>query len=336
MEESSPRSDVSSLIEEPEPVSSDKPPTAGDTIRIGKFRPECIPAGATILIVGRRSSGKSVLLADLMWHLRKKLDLAVCMNPTEEASQTMSQFAHDAFIFEEFSDPTLIDLLQLQRGLVKESEMTGKEVFLKIAFVMDDCMGKKKVMKTEQMRDLYMMGRHRRITTINCVQYLVDMPADLRNNVDFVFAFKEPSVTNREKLFKFFFGQFKNFADFEEVFSECTGENECMVINNRMKSTDPSRCMSYYKARWPMVPKFRFGKKIFWRIGDKILDRSQQRFDIAQVAEFGLNRHKSSTGPIKAKDEEKTESKKLRIEKIRSPVAPKRSSLLIDDFPSLV
>jgi Cdc6-like AAA superfamily ATPase len=63
-----------------------------------------LPVDATILIVGKRHTGKTVLTRDLMWHLKDKLDIVVGMNPTEMANHNLEHFAPKALIFHNFND----------------------------------------------------------------------------------------------------------------------------------------------------------------------------------------------------------------------------------------
>lgn len=260
-------------------LSTDLQDTKPQSIKIQQFDPNCIPIDATILAIGKRRVGKSTLVIDIMHHMRKRLDLVMGMNPTEEASGVLGHFTPPAFIYNDFSLQSLTDLLALQKGMVIESKRLGMQKYCNIAFIMDDCMDDVRVMKSSAMRRLYMMGRHHKVLTINCVQYLMDMPTALRA-VDFVFAFRESIRANREKLYQYFFGMFKNFNDFDEVFRECTAGRECIVMNNQIRASDPSKCISFYQARHP-IPPFKAGKKIFWKLSKKIYDAKQGSFDIA-------------------------------------------------------
>ena len=64
------------------------------------------------------------------------------------------------------------------------------------------------------MRDLFMNGRHLKSALILAMQYCMDMTPDLRSQVDYCFCLRENIVSNKMKLWKFFFGGFANFDDF--------------------------------------------------------------------------------------------------------------------------
>jgi hypothetical protein len=79
-------------------------------------------------------------------------------------------------------------------------------------------------------------------------QYLMDVPPDLRCQVDYVFALKESIMTNKIKLWKFFFGMFPTYDSFSKVFDECTRDHRAIVLDNTQSNTDVSECIFWYKA----------------------------------------------------------------------------------------
>lgn len=52
------------------------------------------------------------------------------------------------------------------------------------------------------MRELFMNGRHRRMFVLIAMQYVLDMPPDLRSQVDYVFALRDTIHSSRDKLWK--------------------------------------------------------------------------------------------------------------------------------------
>ena len=71
----------------------------------------------------------------------------------------------------------------------------------------------KKVMQGKDIRDLFMNGRHLKITYCNALQYCMDMGPDLRSNTDYVFCLRENILENRSRLYKYFFGMFRTYDD---------------------------------------------------------------------------------------------------------------------------
>lgn len=226
-------------------------------IKIRKFNPATMKKDAVVLAIGKRNTGKTTLMKDIMYHMREKLDFGIAMSPTEDTTEAFSSFVPPSCIYNMFSNTVLGVMLELQRQQVKKGRYKNMYVLL------DDCMYDKKVMAGVNVRELFMNGRHRKIFFMNSVQYMMDMPAALRSQVDYVFALKENIISSREKLWKFFFGMFEDFRDFNKVMNSCTQNYECIVLDNTSRSNDLSDSIFWYKAD-PTLPRFRLGQQVFW------------------------------------------------------------------------
>jgi hypothetical protein len=93
----------------------------------------------------------------------------------------------------------------------------------------------------------------------------MDIPPDLRSNVDFVFALKENIIGNREKLWKCFFGMFSDYKEFSTVMDECTAGFDCMVLDNTVRSNNVSDCVFWYRAD-RTIPTYHSGSAGFWTL----------------------------------------------------------------------
>lgn len=242
-------------------------------LKIRKFDATTIKSDAVVLLIGKRGSGKTTLMKDLMYHMREKLDFGLAMSPTEETTESLSSFVPPSCIYNTFSSPALDVMLELQRQQVKSGR------FRNVYLLLDDCMYDKKIMAGVNTRQLFMNGRHRKIFFMNSVQYMMDMPAALRTQVDYVFALKENIIASREKLHKFFFGMFEDFRDFNKVMNSCTQNYECIVLDNTCKTGELTDTIFWYKAD-PALPRFQLGRPVFWDLDrmyykDRDSDRQQ-------------------------------------------------------------
>lgn len=254
-------------------------------VEIREFDPTSIQKDATILIVGKRHTGKTTLTRDVMWHVRDKLDLCIGMNPTEPGNHNLGFFIPKGLVFHEFNDAKLQHLLEWQRRSIANGKAS------RVGLVMDDCMSettgsgakKKKVMGSADIVKVFKLGRHLKLFYLNCMQYIKDAPPEVRGNVDLLFAFGTTSSADREKLWKEYFAMFPTFKQFCQVFEACTQQYECIVLDTRKAANCVADSVYYYKARVIAEP-FRVGKPVFWELGEYYYeDKSDYSMDVARV-----------------------------------------------------
>jgi len=250
-------------------------------LRVRKFDPSTLKEHRIIIVVGKRGTGKSVLQRDLMYHLSKKLDFGLAMTPTEESAETFRQHIPDSWIYNGFSTTKLDTMLTMQRDMVKKKK--AKSLFL----LLDDCMYDKRTLKGVGIRDLFMNGRHLNITLCNAVQYVMDMGPDLRTQVDYVFALRENIISNKNKLWKYFFGMFEKYDDFAKVMDKCTENHSCIVMDNTTGSCNVEECIFWYKANIN-VEDFKIGSPDFWKLSNSYMktDEDKQRDEEDELEEI--------------------------------------------------
>lgn len=228
-------------------------------LEIKKFDCSKLTQFATVMCIGKRGTGKTTLIRDIMSHMAKRLDFGIAMCGTEETARDMGEFIPPSCIYNDFSAEALDVLLKHQ----KKTIMAGR--YKKTFLIMDDTLYDKSTLRSKNMRMLFMNGRHRKIFYLCAVQYLMDIPPDLRSNVDFVFALKENIIGNREKLWKCFFGMFSDYKEFSTVMDECTAGYDCMVLDNTVRSNNVMDCVFWYRAD-RTIPTYHSGSAGFWKL----------------------------------------------------------------------
>lgn len=224
-------------------------------IQLRKFDPSKIADDKVCVVIGKRGTGKSTLVTDLLYH-KKDIPAGVVMSATEEGNHYYKQFVPDLFIYGDYSRETIERVIDRQKRLIS----TGKKT--PVFILLDDCMYNKAFMKDNCIRQCFMNGRHWKIFFVLTMQYCMDLSPDLRANVDYVFILRENVIQNRERLWKSFFGVFPSFELFNQVMNACTENYECLVLDNTSKSNRLEDCVFYYKA--PIRKGFRVGSHAFW------------------------------------------------------------------------
>ena len=229
---------------------------------IEKRRREGNPA--TICVVGKRGSGKSVISEEILYALRG-IPAVICMSATEDGNGFWGHHIHDICIYNRLDIDVIGNLVERQRKLVKNLASKGidpkKHPELGIGLILDDVAYDPKLLKNQYMKEIFFNGRHLHITTIITFQYMMSMSPEYRTNIDYFIACRENRIDNLIRLHKYFFGIFSKFDDFRKVFMECTNNYGCIVLDNTSGSNKIEDQVFWFKAQ----P----GKKFF--IGNKRL-----------------------------------------------------------------
>jgi len=228
-------------------------------LKLKKFDPRTIPNDKVCVFIGKRGTGKSTLVTDMLYN-KRSIPCGLVMSGTEEGNSHYSNYVPRLFIHNKYSKESLEKLIKRQKKLLKKGIRKGIETFV----LMDDCMYDKKFLKDECMREIFLNGRHYKITFMLCMQYCMDLTPDFRTNIDYIFVLRENVIQNRERLYKNFFGIFPSLDIFNQVMTACTENYECLVLDNTSKSNKIEDCVFWYKAK--IHSPFKVGAKKFWQI----------------------------------------------------------------------
>jgi hypothetical protein len=225
---------------------------------IREFCPSTISDGAIVGVVGRRGSGKSIIIKDLLYSKRDKLPFGLVMSGTEAGNGFFGNFVPEIFVYDDFDTAALEKLLERQKKAAKKGNM--KRVFV----VLDDLAYDNTIMKKPVLRFIFMNGRHLNIFLIFSSQYVADLgPPAIRANIDVLFVCREAIQANRWRLYNYFFGCFDTFEDFNKVLNACTEDYGVLVLDNTKLSNDVTSCVFWWKAK--VRDDFRMGSRSFWK-----------------------------------------------------------------------
>jgi hypothetical protein len=264
-------------------------------LELNKFDPRILEKkridghAPTMVFISARNSGKSTLVADILWHM-KAIPVVFCMSGTEKANSFYGKHIHELCIYDNFEPEVLNGIVEKQKNVVKEIAKSGKNPkgFPEkgVGVVFDDLAYDKSMMKEPSMREIFFNGRHYLITTIITFQYMMDMRPEFRTNIDYVFVSKENKKDNIDKLYKYFFGMFDKVADFKRVLSACTNDYGCLVLDNTSRSDRIQDSVFWYKAK--VGHEFKIAEKM-WPIWDRQVKKDEEE----EEKEFAKPRQKS-------------------------------------------
>tara|TARA_B110000908_G_C10205259_1_gene427405 strand:+ start:668 stop:1531 length:864 start_codon:yes stop_codon:yes gene_type:complete len=232
-------------------------------IKLKKFDLKNMADHATIAMIAKRASGKSYLTREILYH-KKSIPCSIVISKTEKLNKFYGDFIPDSYIFDSY-DTNVLNKLFRRQGKMNEDnrkrKKEGKKIKNdKIMLVMDDCMSSKgSWVKDENVLELFFNGRHHHVSFILTMQFALGIPPEMRSNFDYIFLLAEDFISNRKRLYDHYAGMFPSFDMFQQVFSDCTENYGCMVIDNRIHSKDITKKVFWYKAK--VTPSFKMGSK---------------------------------------------------------------------------
>ena len=230
--------------------------------------------GPVIVLIGRRDTGKSFLVRDLLFY-QQDIPVGTVISGTEAGNSFYSEHIPKLFIHDEYNTSIIENILKRQKTcmkqVIKEMQTYKKSNIDPRTFViLDDCLYDSSWTKDKLMRLLFMNGRHWKILLIITMQYPLGIPPNLRTNIDYVFILREPYINNRKKIYENYAGMFPTFESFCQVMDQCTENYECLVINNNSKSNKLTEQIFWYKAE--NHPAFKLGSKEYWELSKNLPD----------------------------------------------------------------
>lgn len=224
--------------------------------------------GPVIVLIGRRDTGKSFLVRDLLFY-HQDIPIGTVISGTEAGNGFFKEHVPKLFIHHEYNTVLIENILRRQKMVLKQ--MAGEEATYKRSsidprsfVILDDCLYDQSWTRDKVMRLLFMNGRHWKIMLIITIQYPLGIPPNLRTNIDYVFILREPYLTNRKRIWENYASMFPTLESFCSVMDNTTENYECLVINNNSKSNKLTDQIFWYKAE--THPPFKLGSKEFWEI----------------------------------------------------------------------
>jgi len=238
--------------------------------------------GPVVVLIGRRDTGKSFLVRDLLYY-HQDIPIGTVISGTEAGNGFYGEHVPKLFIHDEYNTAIIENILKRQKAVLKQvkreiQQYRRSTIDPRTFVILDDCLYDATWTKDKMMRLLFMNGRHWKIMMVITMQYPLGIPPNLRTNIDYVFILREPYITNRKRIWENYAGMFPTMESFCQVMDQCTENYECLVINNNSKSNKLQDQIFWYKAEPHNA--FKLGSKEFWDISkDLNSDDDDEQYD---------------------------------------------------------
>ena len=177
------------------------------------------------VIVGKRAAGKTTLIQDYLFITKNKhIDNYLCIERDENSLRPYIKN-----MTREYDTNLLETLINKQRELKKEKPNDTRGLF-----IMDYYIDMKQWRKDTNLSYLFLNGaRSNNITTIITQQYY-ELPPAYRENIDYLFLFKNISDNELLKIWNKWniWNIFETYECFKQILDKATENYGCLVIEN--------------------------------------------------------------------------------------------------------
>lgn len=262
-------------------------------LELKRFDLSKITSDKVVVMIGKRNTGKSFLIKDLL-NYHKDLPIGTVISGTESANHFYQEMVPKIFIHGEYT-PHLVDNVVKRQHMIlkninKEMIMHDRSNIDPRAFIiLDDCLYDASWTKDKNVRALFMNGRHLKMFFVIAMQYPLGIPPSLRTNIDFIFILRENIVANRKRIYDNYAGMFPTFEIFCQVMDQCTENYECLVIDNTTKSNKLEDTVFWYKA--DTVPDFKVCCDEYWKLSENMNEQDQEIEEMFDMNNIKKNKH---------------------------------------------
>lgn len=249
-------------------------------VKLKRFKFDMMDQTSTVAMIAKRGSGKSFLIRDMLFNF-KHIPIGTVICRTEALNRFYRDYVPESFIHHEYRDDILEKVLKRQRLIIDKvsADTQYKDVDPHAFLLFDDMMFETGWQKSERMRDVMFNGRHSKLLTILSLQYTMGLNVSYRNNLDWIFIFKEPIQANKKRLYDNYCGMFPNQHIFDAVLDAVTHDYGCLVVHNGAHSTKLVDQVFWYRAEDRSGFPWRTCLDCFWNMGTEKEDEDDAEDD---------------------------------------------------------
>ena len=220
-----------------------------------------------IILLGKRDTGKSFLLRDILAHCKNSFPIGTVISPTEAVNEFFQEIVPTKLIHDKYT-PQLVENVIKRQVAVKQNRNRDRRggssnIDPRAFLIMDDCLYASKTWANEEStRYVFMNGRQIDLMTMITMQHPLGITPNLRTNIDFIFILRENNGNNRKRIYENYAGAFPTQQMFNDFMDQCTENYECLVICNGVQSNRLEDQVFWYKAE--THPPFRICDDSLW------------------------------------------------------------------------
>lgn len=210
-----------------------------------------------ITITSKRRTGKSVLLKNFCYKMRKWYKKVYIMSMTAHLQPELFDFVDEVDISHGFDEQKLNNIWSIQERAFTD---LGRENLPYSLIILDDIISDPNFKKSPMMAKLAVMGRHLNFCVVILSQNFTSIPPIVRNNADIAIAFYLDSYTNREQFSKSYLST-KNTKVGMALFERITKvPYQALIVENTKVTNNPEEYVKSFISELN-VPNFKMYQK---------------------------------------------------------------------------
>jgi len=218
-----------------------------------------IPENPSIVLAGRRRSGKGILTKDLCYSYFRGQRLQSCFlfSPTAEIAINGFSFVPMEYRYTEIDVDVIDRILKRQEYLIKNDPRGN----YKILIIIDDIISSNDAKQQKILDKLFICARHYQISLIVCYQYVKkDFSPIQRDNVDIIFTFQQSNFDNKDALNRQYLSVSDNKKEGLDLINRYATGYQTLVILNTVNSDKYEDFCYFYEADM-IERKFKLGRE---------------------------------------------------------------------------
>lgn len=196
-----------------------------NVMRLRRFNATTFKADSVALFVGKRRSGKTTAMIDLLTRIGGVFEFGFIFCNNASSLKSYRQIVPPSYAREDM-DLELIDKL-----MRFQSKRIEKGICRPIFIVLDDFAFDRKIMRNSKtIKKLMCNGRHYQIFFMIGVQYCMQLGPEERGQIDYVFMMRDPCTSTIKKLYNNTPHPFDTYHDFKRCVSLVWSRPYNMVV----------------------------------------------------------------------------------------------------------
>ena len=218
-----------------------------------------LPENPSIVLCGKRRSGKGVLTKDLCFNFfRGKVSNVFLFSPTSEIAINQIDYVPYEYRYSELNVDVIEMIMKRQEYLIKNTPKDTKKH--RILIIIDDIIASNDARQQKILDKLFICARHFRISLIVSYQYVKkDFTPVQRDNVDVIFCFQQNNFNNKEALVLQYLNVSENKNEGYELLNKHAEGYQTLVISNTESSNKFQDFCFIYTADM-IQKKFKLGR----------------------------------------------------------------------------